>query len=1040
MSLVSVFIPYYYMKAKFIISLLSITSMLLSIEAGARENTRNAYPDTAIPADMSQQDNVTGKVTDENGDPLVGVMVYIEGTTIGVSTDLDGNYSIKAPGPGESYTLIYQYIGTVTQEIVVSKQRKINVTLLNDNELDEAMIVGAYGTRQRREDLVGSAYQVNAEALKNKPKARIDELLSGMIPGLTIEPNTDSAQSTRNRNEIRIRGEASLSASNEPLWVVDGVPYYTGGRTNQIPGMSYTISPLSFLDPNDIESITVLKDADQTTIYGANGSNGVVLVTTKSGKKNVPLSFNAMVNFGVGSPDKSTMFKTMNAAQFLEVAKESWTNGGNPLTTFPFQDSEYNSYSTTDTDWYDEYIGIGTNLYANVSMTSGTDKMSSYISASFLQQNSEVKTDTQQRVTFRSRHDVDLTRWLHFSATLAASYNNNNLFPLYRSYIGMLPILEPYMDDGTYRLYNNVFDGEQFTLKKFTSNQIPEREENTNKQRSIVTSGNFYLSATILKGLDVSTQFAMDYTHSHEDLYTSRQTLDGIDSDTGEPQGYSRRADASYMTWTSISRIDFNRKFGKHGVNAFAGLQLNQQQNKNVYATGRGFMNDSIQEVGYSDSDTRTAYSNSDTERSMSMFARAVYSYDSRYYISANFRRDGDSDFGKYARWDNFWSVGASWNIHNENFFQSDIIRMLKLKASYGITGNSRLDSSAAGTYTYGPSYSYAGVSGAVVSEVPNPGLTWEHTRSTNVGARIELKNIIDFEVEYYRKTTYDLLSKIYVSRTLSSDSIDANVGRVRNAGFEIDITSYNFNRKDFSWITRLNFSHNENKILELYNGVPRSFGSTVWMQGYDSNVWYLVEWAGVDPSDGMPMWYDLNGNVTKTYNSANRKPGKSRSPFATGGMINTFRYKNWELSFQINYMIGGWTMPTYASIFMNDGRSVTDYDGNEAIEIYYGRWTTPGQLSAYPKVTVLSTNSTMNSTRYLYNRTHFSLSNIVLAYSFPERLTRQMRLTGMTISLIGDNVYLFTPDQKAGWNSYKTMIYGYPVTRTFSISVTASF
>ena len=223
------------------------------------------------------QDFVTGVVTDKGGEPLVGVFVYPKGSTKGVQSDLDGKYRIAAPAAGKSYTLCFQYLGMVTQEFVIKQQRKLDVTLLPDNELDAVMIVGAYGTKQRREDLVGSAFQVNADALKDKPKLRVDNALEGLIPGMTIENTSDSAGSPRDRLSIRVRGDASLSGGNEPLWVIDGVPLYTGGNTNQMPGMSYTVSPISFLDPDDIESITVLKDADQTTIYGANGSNGVIL-------------------------------------------------------------------------------------------------------------------------------------------------------------------------------------------------------------------------------------------------------------------------------------------------------------------------------------------------------------------------------------------------------------------------------------------------------------------------------------------------------------------------------------------------------------------------------------------------------------------------------------------------------------------------------------------------------------------------------------------------------------------------------------------
>ena len=984
-------------------------------------------------------DKVTGKISTVDGEPLAGASVMIKGTKIGTTADIDGNYSIKAPSAGESYVLVFQYLGMRTKEITVSYQRKLNVRLEQDNELDGSVIVGAYGTKQSREDLIGSAFQVNADQLKDKPKTRIDNLLSGLVPGMSIEPNTDAAGTTRSRYETRIRGEASLSASNEPLWVIDGVPVYTGVRTNQMVGTSYTVSPLSYLNPDDIESITVLKDADQVTIYGADGSNGVILVTTKSGSKNKPLTVSARVNFGVATIDKSTQFRMMSQEQYLTVAKEAWVNAGNSLANFPYQDNDYNTYSTTDTDWSKEYLGVGTNLYADLSLTSGTEKTSNYVTGSYYQTNNTVKGDSQQRFSFRTRNTFDFTKWLKLNAQLSASYNTNDLFPLYRGFLETLPILEPYMSDGSFRLYNKVYSSGGWVMQKFTKNEVPSREADTNKQRSVVTSANFSLEAKIIDGLKFTSQYAIDYTHSHEDIYYSRLTLNGMDS-AGNPKGSSRRADASYMNWTNVERLNFDRKFAeKHSVSAYAGIELRQVKYQTLYATGSGFMNDNIQEVGYADEASRKGYSSANIERKMSFLGRAVYSYDSRYYASFNIRRDGNSDFGEYSRWSNFWSAGLSWNIHKEKFFHNERIKMLKLKASYGFTGNSRVDTSGAdGTYVYGSSYSYAGSTGAVIGSVPNPGLSWEKTRMVNAGVRIELHKIIDIELEYYNNVTSDMLSKIYVSRVLSSDRISSNIGRMRNSGIELNLSSTNFARKNFTWTTNFNIAHNSNKILELYNGVPTSFGSYAWMEGYDSQTWNLVRWAGVDPSDGSPMWYDKNGNITRTFSTANRVPYKSKTPLLSGGLVNNLSWKNWTLSFQINYLIGGYALPTYASIYFKDGYDIIS--ANQAVEVYKYRWTTPGVPSKFPKVSQLSSKSAMNSTRFIYNRTNFDLTNVALTYNIPDKVLTRLRLKSASASMVIDNLYIFTPDQKSGLNSYKTMMYGYPRTRTLTLGVNIGF
>lgn len=985
---------------------------------------------------------VTGTVKADDGELLVGVFVTIKGTKISSQTDLDGVFSIQAPPSGKTYTLVFQYLGMKTTEVMVKEAGRVNVVMKSDNQLDGSVIVGAYGTKQRREDLVGSAFQVNSEKLKDKPKARIDDLLTGLVPGMSIAPNADYASSTRTRYETRIRGSASLSASSEPIWIIDGVPTYTGSNTNQVPGMSWTVSPLSFIDPNDIESITVLKDADQTTIYGANGSNGVILVTTKSGRKNQPLNINATVNFGVSAPDYSTMFKMMNAAQYMEVAKEAWTNSGYSLADFPYQDNEYNSYSTTETDWPSQYLGLGTDLYAGLRFNSGSSRVSNSVSASYYRNTNIVQGDNSQRFSVDSKQSFELWKRAELGLNLSASYNINDLFPLGKSYLDTQPIFSPYLEDGyTDRLYNNIYSSEKggFYMKKFLDNEIPTREYNDNIQRSMMTKGVLNFNWEILKGLHLRSTFGLTYTHSHEDLYNSMKTLDGLDSNNNKV-GEAQRADASYRNWTNTNILRYDTKIADvHSIGAYAGVELSETHRKTARVTGYGFSNDHIKEIEYASTISQYSTSNVNTSRSLSFFGRFSYSYDSRYYISGNFRMDGNSTFGIYSRWAPFASVGLSWNIHKEPFFDSNLIKMLKVKYSFGKDGNSKIDASTAtGTYNLSDSYSYMGSAGALIGSVPNPGLSWESTYKHNAGVRLELDNILDVELEGYYNTTVDLLSKVYVSRTITDNSVYANIGEMMNRGLELSLTSYNINRRNFRWTTTFNVARNENKILNLYNGNSRSFGTTVWMVGHEKNTFYLVRWAGVDPSDGMPMWYDLNGNITKTYSESNRVADKSSTPICHGGLLNDFQIGNWSVSFQINYSIGGWRLASYASSYMEDAYDIIS--GNEAIEVYYYRWTTPGQASAFPKVSQTTIDSAKYSTRYLYKATYFDLATASISYSVPGRVLHNANIKGLTISLQGNNIYYFTPDQKKDFNSFKTVSFGYPRTRTFTLGLNINF
>lgn len=1013
-------------------------TVLFCVSVSVRAVSVEALTEASPAAQSSGR--VNGTIRDENGDVLIGAFVYVKGTRNGVTTNMDGRYDMAAPEKGKKYTLVFQYVGMETKEIVVDGPRTLDVTLAFDNQLDEAVIVGAYGTRQRKEDLVGSVFQVNSEALKDKPVARVDNLLEGMVPGLSIDANTDDAGTTRTRLNTRIRGDASLSASNEPLWIIDGVVQYTGSSTGIMPGMSYSISPLSYIDPSDIESITVLKDADQVSIYGANGANGVILVTTKSGMKNTPMRINATVKFGISQPDYSTQFKMMNASQYMEVAKEAWINAGNKISDFPYQDNDVNNYSGTDTNWADKYLGLGNTLYAQVGIRSGTEKTTTMVSTSYYREQNIVKSDRQHRFTLRFKQTANLAKWFKLSLGLEGSYNKNYLFPLSSgSYLYQPPIFSPYNNDGTYRLYNKVWDATkgEFVMKQFYYNYLPDREYNDNNQRTAVMKATAAVDIDICKGLTFNSIFGFNFDSGHEEVYYARNTIRGMES--GKPVGSSSRSDVSYTYWTSSSILRYQNKFGKFSLEAYGGLELNSRQNKYSYISGSGFMNDKIKEIEYAETVSQGSYTNSKNTRSLSYFARASLGWDSRYILSANFRRDGDSIFGTYSKWGTFWSVGGSWNIHKEHFYDVDWLKVLKLKASYGKSGNSRIDiTTATGTYSYSDSYSYMGKAGATIGSVPNPGLSWESTYQTNAGLRMEFPFTLGVEVEFYHNLTKDVLNKVYVSRTITDDRVYANVGSMRNMGVELTLSADDIKFGDWHWGFSFNIAHNDNRILSLSDGRPISFGNTVWMEGYDASTFMLVRWAGVDPSDGSPMWYDVDGNLTKTYSYDNRMPGKNSTPDVFGGWTNNLRWKCFRLSVQFNYSIGGWARPTFAYRSMNDGYDIISE--NQAIEVYKYRWTTPGQASYFPKVSNASQHTTSYNDRFLTRKTNFKIGNVTLSYDLPAKAVRAMKMQGAAVVFTCDNVYVFTPGMSREYNSYKTMMYGYPATRTYSLALNLNF
>lgn len=1038
-----------YCIAAFLLPTILITSISMPVQA----QTNNAVQS------QNRSRTISGRITDEKG-ALAGVTVMIRATGRGTATDAEGRYSIGAPADG-NVVLTFSYIGMKTQTITVTPQQKtLNVKMLPDaNQIQDVVVQGAYGTVQKRSDLVGSAYQIAADKIENLPMDRVDRILDGLAPGVLVEPNTDSPGSPRTRYNVRVRGDASLSASNEPLWVVDGMPIYTGGNTNNIPMMSYSVSPLSMLNPGDIESITILKDAVSTSIYGADGANGVILVTTKKGAKG-SMNVTAQMRYGVSVLDKSTMLRILDGPKFLEYSKEAWLNSGQLMENYPFQDNANNTYSTTNTKWSDLYLDTGSTREASITISGGSNRLTSYTSASYFDETGTTMGNRQQRFSLRNNTRFDLNRWLKGGVIMYGSYNVNKLFSLGSQYYKDLPIYSPYNNDGSYRLYNTIWkqvtnndttdpnypasgNGEKVTYwtfanQKYYANDIPSREDNDDTQRTLATNLNAHLTLTPFKGLEITSHVGADFHYANEYVYATRSNWDGLNIDTPELSGYSTRNASTTMVLDNVNRINFNRSIGKFNVGAVAGLEFKHKETRNLQAKGNGFYNDHIQEIAYATADTKKGYSSQDHSRQMSYFVKGDISFDRRYYISSSYRSDGFSGFSRYSRWTGYWSSGASWNVNNEKWFKSRVISTLKLKATVGTNGNSRVSSYPNGTVSTSASDGYAGLIGATIGTPMNTGLSWEKTLMTNVGARITLWDRFDIEVEAYKNRTDDLISSIYVSRAVGDAKISSNVGKLQNKGIELTLSSVNMARKDFEWRTELLLSHNKNKILETYEGMYTGFFTTVWMPGYDKDSFWLVEWAGVDPLDGGPLWYDIDGNITKTFSYSNRRiSGKTSQPTVSGSLMNNFKWGSFSLGIQLRYSIGGYELSSFGGLLDDGNDAIADNTIVEALD----HWSKPGDLSVNPRISANNNSlSSMGSTRFLYPKTFFRLQNVALSYQLPKKVCQKLDMQSASVTLIGNDLALWTPGMSRTRNSYKTMMTAYPMANVYSINISLTF
>lgn len=987
-------------------------------------------------SNAQQKVTITGSVKDKDGVGLDAATVVLKTGKVGVITNPNGTYSITISSSDISSALVFSYLGKVDKVVAIGSKRVIDV-VLEDSEfvLEEAVVQTGYGVAQKRSDLTGSAFQVNSESLQALPKARMDNILAGMVPGVSITNDNSNGRSTV---KVRVRGDASLSASSEPLWIVDGVPIYTGSITGQVVGTSYTVSPFSLINPDDIESMTVLKDAATTTIYGADGANGVILVTTKSGSYG-KTRINASIRQGISHTDRSTLRRMCSAEQWWELAREGWIASGRPIEAFPYQDSEHNSYSTTDTDWYGVYYGVGLNTQLNFSASGGTERLSNYLSANYYDDKSSAKGNNQTRFSIRNKSTYNFGKKLSITIGINGTYNDNDILSITSSAYKVLPIFSPYDEDGfTPRLYNYISTSDTEyapQMRKFVYSNVPDREYNDNNQKTVTADINGQIVWKPIKGLSISSQVGYNTMGIYEAIYDSGQTLDGIYSDG--LVGYSRRGAVFSYTMNNVNRLNYSNTFGKHSVTFMGAVELTDKKYHYLNVSGHGFINDAIKELAYVQSDTIDGTSNTTYSRSLSYLAQASYSFDRRYYITASWRRQGNSSFSTFARWGNFASVGLSYNMHNESWFNVPWIDTFKLKASYGNNGNSRLDTSSAyGTYTYSDGSYYGGVMGAHQNTPPNPGLSWETTHIQNYGISLGFLRRFEVDVEAYDKLTDNLLYSGRVSSVITSSSVTRNVGQIDNKGIEVSLSARLIKNGDWSWNMSINGFRNKNIIKKLYKGMRTGFFDYVWMEGASKNAWWLVRWAGVDPVDGSPMWYDKNGNLTHTFSFDDRVllPEYDKQPKLEGGMNHTIAWKDLTLNLLFNYTIGGWDQMN----IYTDGHDIIGF--NVAVE-EMDHWRNPGDLSVNPRFVYKEQNySASYSTRNLVKKTNVMLRNVSLNYNIPKKISKKLNVDNAAIHLIVDNAYLWTPGQSATHNSYKTTLFSSGMSRTYSAELSFSF
>lgn len=969
-------------------------------------------------AQNSNERTVTGQVIDaESGDPLAGVTVMVQGTTIGTSTDLDGEYDLDVSNE-QGNVLAFSFIGYVTEEILLTDQSEINVELeLDIQGLDEVVVVG-YG-QQRAEALTGSVSTIRSTKLEQVPVASFENALQGNVSGVQMvslsgEPGSNT--------HIRIRGRGSISASNQPLYVVDGVIVDSGSMGNLNTNGGRSTNVMAGLNPNDIESISVLKDAASTAIYGSRGANGVILITTKSGRSGAP-QIDLRTQVGFNSVASNSLHETLNAEEYTQLFLEGYMNQGESLEEAQAKlDSRFSQLTDpatgapTDTDWLDRITRTGLNQSYDLSVTGGSEDIQYYVSASYFDQESHIIGTYFDRLSTRANLDIkvndyiDVTNNLSLSRTDQRGMRDGSAWAnqMYNAFL-LSPLIPIKDEAGNYNAeHKNYFP-------MGGNNPVGAlRGEDDRFVQQFRLIDNLALDVRLLDNFTFRSQWNVDIIQLGESEYKNPRFGDGRNSG-----GYAQENEILRQTWTGTQTLNYLVDLNNaHHISALAGYEAQKSNRDRTYAYGENFPNPKLKTLSsaasaYSVTSTKTAYS------FLSAFGRVNYDFDDKYFFSASLRRDGSSRFGADNRWGTFYSIGGGWAIHGEDFMQDfNSIDNLKLRASYGITGNAEFGSSfdfpnfpALGLYSFGNDYD--GIPGGRPTQIANPALTWERQENFNIGLDFGFLTRFSGTVEYFTRVSSDLLLEVPISKTTGFQELTQNFGEMQNTGVEIAFDAFVVNNQNFSWNIGFNTTFLNNKITRLDEDYID--GTKIREEGSDFMSYYLYLWAGVDQTNGMPLWYtdETRSQTTSDINEAERvKSGHSATPDHFGGISTTVAYKQFALDAQFSYSWGNSVYDLNERFINGDGaltpRSTTKY-------AFENRWL-PGKTDAKFPMHMWGGNNNSNvanSTRWLKDGSFFRLRNITLAYSFQDNILSAFGLRSLRAYVRGTNLLTFTRDDE---------------------------
>ena len=1014
----------------------------------------------------AQNRQISGTVSDANGHPVAGATVIVDGTSLGTTTNTAGEYTLSAPVNG---TLVVTFVGFEPQQLPIAGKTRINVTMKEDAQAIDDVIVVAFGTA-KKEAFTGSAAVIKSDEIAKVQTSNVATALVGRVAGVQTSSTSGDLGKTPS---IRVRGFGSINAGKEPLWIVDGMPYE---------------GDLNNLNTNDIESMTVLKDAASNALYGARGANGVIMVTTKKAKSGDAVvtidakwgvNSKALEEYDViTSPAQyyETHFKalygyyaqTNPAAKAYALASSGLTSNGtgglgynvytvpegqaligtngklNPNATLG-RKIIYNGqeYWLTPDDWIDEAYQSAFRQEYNVNISGATERSSFYASLGYLDNTGIIKSSALERYTARLKADYQAKKWLKVGGNMSYAHFSNsngnsnegsasstaNIFafsaqmpPIYPVYIrdGSGRIM---VDDNGYQMYDYGDKGNAGLTRPLLpgANGLQTSWLNKKKTEGNAFSGSGFVDISLYKGLKLTVNGSTNIDETRT-TYLNNQYYGQFAEAGGTISKYHTR-DIAY----NLQQIlNYNETFGKHNVGLMVGHEYYQKKYYYLSGTKSKLFSYDNEELGGAVVDGAGAHSYIDDYNSEGYFMRAQYDYAGRYFVSGSYRRDASSRFHPDHRWGNFWSVGAAWLLNQENWFDAPWVNMLKLKASYGSQGNDNI-----GNYLYTDTYSIENNNGEIAvlfGQKGNPNITWETNTNLNIGTEFGFwNNRLSGSVDFFNRKTSDMLFAFSVPSSLGYSSYYANVGDMVNRGVEVELNADLIRTKNVLWSFNLNLTHVKNEVTYL---APEHKSTTV--EGYKGYIdgsyfvgeglplytYYLRSYAGVDPETGASLWYkDVKGDdgkITRTktsdYTSATRYLHDSAIPSVYGGFSTSVSAYGVDFSISFNYQIGGKVYDSGYASFMSSPYGTTV--GTNYHKDILKAWTPENKGSDIPRLQYGDQYTTSVSDRFLTDASYLNISNINVGYTLPSKITQKFGVQKLRVYLACDNVVYWSKRQ----------------------------